>query len=47
MNSYGRMVQYVNAEGEADFLFTVASMLDLVIDAIVQRGATNITVSVL
>lgn len=47
MNSYGRIVHYVNSNGEPDYLFTVASMLEVVIAGIVNKGATNITVEIL
>ena len=44
---HGRIVKYINAEGRDDFLFTVESMLDKILESLVARGATNITVSVL
>lgn len=47
MNNPARVVRFVNAKGESDFLFTVESMLDPVIDAILSKGATNITVSIM
>lgn len=39
------IVHYTNAKGEPDYLFTVKSMLDVIIESIIAKGAKDISVS--